>query len=79
MSMMSASDILHGKVLIVDDKKVNILLLERMLGGAGYVSITSTMDPGEVCQLHRENRYDLIWTDSRRSTTRWGTAPGTRC
>ena len=31
--------------------------------GAGYVSITSTMDSGEVCQLHRTNRYDLILLD----------------
>ena len=61
--MISSSDILHGKVLIVDDQKVNVLLLERMLRGAGYVSITSTMDPGEVCQLHRKNRYDLILLD----------------
>ena len=61
--MISSSDILHGKVLIVDDQKTNVLLLERTLGGAGYVSIASTMDPGEVCQLHRKNRYDLILLD----------------
>ncbi len=61
--MISASDILHGKILIVDDQHVNVLLLERMLGGAGYVSITSTTHPGEVCQLHRKNRYDLILLD----------------
>src|ERR1700730_3120658 len=58
--MISADDILHGKILIVDDQTVNVLLLEQMLGGAGYVSVTSTMDPGQVCQLHRENRFDLI-------------------
>src|ERR1700682_332875 len=61
--MMSASDILHGKILIVDDQRVNVLLLEQMLGDAGYVSITSTMDPGRVCRLHRTNRYDLILLD----------------
>jgi len=61
--MISSSDILRGKVLIVDDQEVNILLLERMLRGAGYVSITSTMDPGEVCELHLKNRYDLILLD----------------
>ena len=61
--MISSSDILHGKVLIVDDKEANILLLKRMLDGAGYDSITSTMDPGEVCELHRKNRYDLILLD----------------
>ena len=61
--MITSSDILHGKVLIVDDKEINVLLLERILRGAGYVSITSTMDPYEVCQLHRKNRYDLILLD----------------
>ena len=61
--MISSSDILHGKVLIVDDQEVNVLLLEQMLRSAGYVSITSTMDPGEVCKLHVKNRYDLILLD----------------
>jgi CheY-like chemotaxis protein len=61
--MISSSDILHGKVLIVDDKEANVLLLERMLRGAGYVSIRSTTNPAEVCELHRKNRYDLILLD----------------
>jgi len=61
--MISSSDILHGKILIVDDLEANVILLERMLRGAGYVSITSTMNPGEVCELHRNNRYDLILLD----------------
>ena len=46
--MISSSDILRAKVLIVDDRRVNVLLLERMLSGAGYVSITSTTDPREA-------------------------------
>lgn len=61
--MMSPSDILRGKILIVDDQHVNILLLEQVLRGAGYVSVESTMNPDEVCQLHRRNRYDLILLD----------------
>lgn len=61
--MVSSSEILHGKVLIVDDKEVNVLLLERMLRGAGYDSITTTVDPVEVCNLHRINNYDLILLD----------------
>jgi putative two-component system response regulator len=61
--MIDPVDILQGKILIVDDQRANVLLLERMLGQAGYVSITSTMDPGEVCLLHAENRYDLILLD----------------
>ena len=54
--MIGSTEILHGKILIVDDQPPNILLLERMLSDAGYVSVTSTMNPGEVCQLHREHR-----------------------
>ena len=61
--MISASDILHGKVLIVDDLDANVILLERMLRGAGYVSIASTKNPLEVFELHRKNRYDLILLD----------------
>jgi len=56
-------DILHGKILIVDDQEVNIILLDRMLHSAGYVSVTSTMDPEEVCELHLKNCYDLILLD----------------
>src|SRR3990172_5000865 len=61
--MANPSDILDAKVLIVDDLEANVRLLERRLRGAGYVSIASTMDPGEVCELHRNNRYDLILLD----------------
>src|ERR1017187_8048832 len=63
--MTSPSDILHAKVLVVDDQETNVLLLERMLRDAGYVSIESTTDPREVCELHRKNRYDLILLDLR--------------
>jgi two-component system, cell cycle response regulator len=61
--MISSSDILRGKVLIVDDQEANVLLLERLLHAAGYVAVTSTMDPSEVCALHAKNSYDLILLD----------------
>jgi signal transduction histidine kinase len=61
--MITPTDILHGKVLIVDDQEVNVLLLERMLRGAGYVAVSSTTDPGAVCELHAEHAYDLILLD----------------
>ncbi len=62
-AMISSSDILNARILIVDDQEANVLLLERMLRGAGYASIASTTDPREVCELHRKNRYDLILLD----------------
>jgi magnesium transporter len=61
--MISSSDILRGKILIVDDQETNVLLLERMLRGAGYVSIESTTNPIEVRELYLKNRYDLILLD----------------
>ena len=61
--MVSSSDILNARVLVVDDQEANVLLLERMLRGAGYASVASTMNPHEVCELHRKNRYDLILLD----------------
>ena len=61
--MISSSDILRGKILIVDDQEANILLLERMLRGAGYTSITSTKDSNQVPALHGKNHYDLILLD----------------
>jgi len=61
--MISSSDILKASILVVDDQDANVLLLERMLDGAGYASVTSTMNPHEVCELHRKNRYALILLD----------------
>lgn len=61
--MIAPADILKGKILIVDDKEVNILLLGRALRGAGYLSVESTMDSSEVCAMHRKNAYDLIILD----------------
>ena len=61
--MINASDILNASVLIVDDQESNVLLLEKMLRDAGYARIASTMDPHEVCELYRKNRYDLILLD----------------
>ncbi|MBF8299785.1 MAG: adenylate cyclase [Acidobacteria bacterium] len=61
--MVSASAILNASILVVDDKPANVSLLEEMLRGAGYTSIASTMDPHEVCELQRTNRYCLILLD----------------
>src|SRR4026208_437050 len=61
--MVNASDILDAKILIVDDQEANVSLLERILHGAGYTRVASTLYPREVCELHRNNRYDLILLD----------------
>jgi serine phosphatase RsbU (regulator of sigma subunit) len=61
--MVHSSEIFGARILIVDDQKANVLLLERILLGAGYTSMASTMNPREVTELHRQNRYDLILLD----------------
>ncbi len=61
--MTSAPDVLDAGILIVDDQESNISLLEQLLSEAGYTSVTSTMNPQEVCALHRKNSYDLILLD----------------
>ena len=61
--MIKESDILKANLLIVDDQAANVLLLEKILRGAGYTSITSTQKPQEVYQLHNKNHYDLILLD----------------
>lgn len=61
--MMSIDDILNASILIVDDQEANVLLLEQILGEAGYRCITSTRDPHAVYALHRDNHYDLILLD----------------
>jgi PAS domain S-box-containing protein len=61
--MVNSSDILKTSILIVDDQAANVSLLEKMLRGAGYVSIASTRNPHEVCELHRKHRYSLILLD----------------
>jgi PAS domain S-box-containing protein len=57
------SKILNASILVVDDQETNVALLEQMLGEAGYTRVTSSMNPTEVCALHRKNRYDLILLD----------------
>lgn len=61
--MVSTTEVLNARILIVDDQEANIILLNQLLGDAGYLAVTSTMDPREVCALHRKNHYDLILLD----------------
>lgn len=52
-----------ARILIVDDQPANISLLEEILRQAGYLQVSSTLNPLEVCALHRRHDYDLILLD----------------
>lgn len=61
--MISQTDIFHARILIVDDQRVNVELLEFLLKSTGYQAVTSTTDPRVVADWHRRHRYDLIILD----------------
>jgi PAS domain S-box-containing protein len=61
--MISPPDVFSASLLIVDDQEANVAMLQQMLAAAGYTRVASTMNPLEVCALHRSNRYDLILLD----------------
>ena len=61
--IVSEFHIFNASILIVDDQEVNVALLEQMLQEAGYTAVTSTMNPHEVCALHRQHSFDLILLD----------------
>jgi PAS domain S-box-containing protein len=55
--------ILDARILIVDDQPANLQLLTRLLAEAGYTQVSTTLQPTEVCALHRQHAYDLILLD----------------
>ena len=61
--MIRASDIRAAAILIVDDQAANVRLLQQALVADGYLAVSSTTDPRQVCELHRKHRYDLILLD----------------
>lgn len=61
--ILDESEILGASILIVDDQEANVILIEEMLRQAGYTNLASTMDPHEVCTLHRNRCFDLILLD----------------
>jgi PAS domain S-box-containing protein len=61
--IIGEDEILQANILIVDDQESNVALLQQLLEEAGYTCVTSTMNPQEVCALHRKNRYELILLD----------------
>jgi PAS domain S-box-containing protein len=60
---VNTTDIRNASILIVDDQESNVILLGQLLADTGYTRVSTTMDPREVCALHRKNHYDLILLD----------------
>jgi two-component system NtrC family sensor kinase len=54
-----------ARILIVDDERSMVRLLEELLGHAGYRALRSTTDPRQVLELCGEFQPDLILLDLR--------------
>ena len=57
------ADLTDAKLLIVDDERANLVLLERILHRAGYPNVTATEDPEEALDLFDSAPPDLVCTD----------------
>ena len=51
------------RILIVDDQKSNVRLLEQTLRRAGFAEVMATTEPRDVAAMHLEHHYDLILLD----------------
>lgn len=54
---------LSANILVVDDQKPNLRLLQKILGNAGYENVTAITDPLQVETLYKENDFDLVLLD----------------
>ncbi|MBB3167202.1 HD domain-containing phosphohydrolase [Simiduia aestuariiviva] len=53
----------QGRILIVDDNSVNIVIVEKILRQDGFVHIDSTTDAKAVREMYLEHHYDAILLD----------------
>ena len=63
--MNSDPSLFDAEILIVDDERPNIMLLERLLKASGYSRIRGTADPRLVRDLLDERDADLVILDLR--------------
>jgi putative two-component system response regulator len=61
--MLSAAEITQGRILVVDDTESHVILLRKILKGAGYLSVATTTDPEEAVALYKEFQPDLLVLD----------------
>jgi putative two-component system response regulator len=50
-------------ILVVDDEKSNVRLLEQMLATVGYENVISTSDPLQTLPLYKAHQCDLVLLD----------------
>lgn len=56
-------DAIHGNILVVDDEPANVMLVKKVLAGAGYANVLSTTDPRQAHDLVLQQQTDLMLLD----------------
>lgn len=63
MTLTSEHEILKAKILIVDDQKLDVLVLEKILKTAGYSNLRSLTDAREATTIYQQWQPDLVLLD----------------
>lgn len=61
--MSNNSGILDSRILIIDDERSNVMLLESLLKNEGYTVYKSVTDSREVEENYKEFKPDLVLLD----------------
>jgi putative two-component system response regulator len=62
-NVLSTPHLTDARILVVDDERVNIVLLERILEQDGYHNVKSVTDPSAAAALYDEFEPDLVLLD----------------
>ncbi len=60
---MSIPPVHSGRIVVVDDVRTNVLLVERILGAAGFTDVIGTTEPTQAAELVRDLAPDLLLLD----------------
>jgi putative two-component system response regulator len=61
--MLATPKLTDARILVVDDERVNVVLLERILEQDGYRNVKSITDPSEAAALYDRFEPDLVLLD----------------
>jgi putative two-component system response regulator len=63
MQLRASPRLEDARILVVDDQRVNVVLLERILEQDGYRNVRGLTDPSEVVALYEQFDPDLVLLD----------------
>ncbi len=61
--MLTSEEIQRGRILVIDDAETHVLLVRKVLSGAGYGTVAATTRADEAAAMYTEFRPDLVMLD----------------